>query len=91
MTSFGMPVALAVSFSPMTSTSGISLPSASPVLADRANASMVMDSISFTNRCLSLPEIGALPTNKAFGSVPLASGIAVETGSPSEIADTEPQ
>lgn len=57
MTSEGISVALAVSLRPIINTSGISLPSASPVLAERARASMVMDSISFTNRCLSLPEV----------------------------------
>lgn len=57
MTSEGISVALAVSLRPIINTSGISLPSASPVLAEQARASMVMDSISFTNRCLSLPEV----------------------------------
>ena len=77
---------------PITSTSGIlPLPAPIAVFAGRSSASIVIEAMSLTSRCLSLDDTGAFATNNPFGSVPFCSGIAAEAGSPSVRADTSPQ
>ena len=76
---------------PITSISGTRVPAASFVLRACSSDSMVIDSMSFANRCFVLAETGIFATNRPFGSLAFSAGIAVEFGRPKVIAEAEPQ
>ena len=92
MTSSGVSCTPSARRSPNTRISGMRALASRPVLAGRSSASIVIDAMLCTRCCLVFAERGAVgfATNRPFGRVPFAAGIACEASNPSVSAVTEP-